>query len=105
MFYKTYLNLLKFHVLQNILKLKFHVSQKIFKIFVIFFPQIFVISKSFFKKSKRIWAAHVHLVLSIGLWAHLGIIHLDRNISGIFGRDHISPYRFGHGPPMDNVPN
>ncbi|CAF2161898.1 BnaA07g10290D [Brassica napus] len=27
--------------------------------------------------------------MSIGLWAHLGIIHLDRNISGIFGRDHI----------------
>ena len=32
MFYKTYLNLLKFHVLQNILKFKFHVSQKILKV-------------------------------------------------------------------------
>lgn len=27
-----------------------------------------------------IWTAHVHLVLSIGLWAYLGVVQLDNKI-------------------------
>ena len=72
MFYKTYLNLLKFHVLQNILKLKFHVSQKIFKV-------LSLDLKSIFYKSQKVLKLRVSVfIMRDGEESLDGETHLER---------------------------